>query len=461
VDLQQLRKQAKDLVRAARRDDPEALARLAGREVKLAAAQLVVAREQGYVSWPALIAAAEAGGDAVVLAATSGRPERARTRLDAEPALLEDPWVRLVLGRRWDGDVARPGGPRRWPPLVYVAHSALAGVDALEDLLRRGADPNASGPGEYGPVSALYGASGVVRDPERTRALLEAGATPDDEDSLYHAAESADTTCLRLLLAHGARTSDTSALAHALDYDALEPVRVLLDAGADANEGALVAHAVRRGRGPEAIELLAARGADLDRPGGETWRGDVPLRTPYQHAVLRANDGVAATLRRLGADTRVSAADAGVAALARGVAPAQPLPARLDVDQQEVLVLAALGGHLDAVVDAVGVEFAGVVGGSPSGTLLHHASWVGAPEAVRALLARGADPLAGADVAMPTPLGWAAGGSVYHRVPGRDYVAVADALVAAGDTITPAHVEAADGPLHAWLAARVERGAGG
>jgi hypothetical protein len=393
--------------------------------------------------------------EAFVSAATGGRAERARAGLAAHPELREDPWVRLVLGEPWVGDTVAPGGPRGWPPLVYVAHSALAGADALRDLLARGADPDVTGPGEYGPVSALYGASGVVRDPDKTRILLEAGATPDDNDSLYHATESADTTCLRLLLEHGARTAGTHALPHALDYEPLEPVRLLLDAGADPNEGALVAHAVRRGRGPETIELLAAHGADLDRPGGETWRGDVPLRTPYQHAVLRARDDVADTLRRLGAATTVSEEDAAVAALARGATPpAGALPATLDVDQQEVAILAALDGHLDAVADALGVGFSGVVGGSPAGTLLHHAGWVGAPATVAALLARGADPLAHAEVEMPTPLGWAAAGSVHHRVPGRDYVTVAEALVAAGDTITPAHREAADGPLHDWMAAR-------
>src|SRR5215212_771347 len=95
----------------------------------------------------------EADPEAVVLAATGGRPKRARAYLDASPELAGDPWVRLVLGRRWDGDVNRPGGPRRWPPLVYVAHSPFADATALEDLLRRGADPNAAGSGEYGPVS--------------------------------------------------------------------------------------------------------------------------------------------------------------------------------------------------------------------------------------------------------------------------------------------------------------------
>lgn len=447
MDVQQLRKQAKDLIRAARAGDEEALGRLGGRELKLAGAQLAVAREQGYASWPALVAAAEANADAVVLAATGGRADRARAYLDARPELAEDPWVRLVLGRRFEGDVNRPGGPRRWPPLVSVAHSPLASADAVKDLLRRGAEPNATGPGEHGPVGALYGAAGVVRDPSSTRALLEAGADPDDNESLYHAAETADTTCLELLLRAGARTSGTNALAHALDYESLEPVRVLLDAGADPNEGALVAHAVRRGRGPDAIELLAAHGADIDRPGGETWRGNVPLRTPYQHAVLRARDDVAEALRRLGADPSVAEQDVAVAALARGEHPLDALPPELDVDQQEVAILAALDGHVDVVVDALGAGFSGVVGGSPEGTLLQHAAWVGAPGIVERLLDRGADPLAG-------PLDWAAHGSQAHALPGRDYVAVAEALLAAGATITPAMVEEAHGPLHDWLAAR-------
>jgi ankyrin repeat protein len=199
-----------------------------------------------------------------------------------------------------------------------------------------------------------------------------------------------------------------------------------------------VAHAVRRGRGPEAVRLLAEYGADVNRPGGETWRGNVRLRTPYQHAVLRSRDDVAEALRELGADTTVAPEDLAIAALDG------PLPATFDVDQQEALILAALRGRLDAVIDAVGVGFKGVVGGSPEGTLLHHAAFVGSPELVRTLLARGAQPWG--------VLGWAAYGSAHRE---GDYVTVAEVLVAAGDTPTAEHVEAADGPLYDWLNERV------
>ena len=59
--LEQLRKEAKDLLRAARAGDAGALARIAsarrtnpGARVILAHAQLAIAREYGFPSWPRL-----------------------------------------------------------------------------------------------------------------------------------------------------------------------------------------------------------------------------------------------------------------------------------------------------------------------------------------------------------------------------------------------------------------------
>jgi hypothetical protein len=58
-DLDQLRRQARELLRAAARGEPDALARLhaVSDRVVLSAAQLAVAREYGFRSWPALKAA--------------------------------------------------------------------------------------------------------------------------------------------------------------------------------------------------------------------------------------------------------------------------------------------------------------------------------------------------------------------------------------------------------------------
>jgi ankyrin repeat protein len=384
-----------------------------------------------------------------VRAATEGRHSRAEAMLAAEPALEEDPWVRLVLGRAWDGDPNAAGGPLGWAPLLYTCHSSFPTTRLAVELLGRGADPNAFFVNEYGQMSALYGAAGIRHDPELTEALLGAGAEPDDGESLYHATEAESPECVRILLEHGAQTASTNALAHALDDDRLEHVRLLLEHGADPDEGAYVAHAVRRGRGPEVIELLVAHGADVDRPGGETWRGEVPLRTPYQHAVLRGKDELAELLARLGASTAVDPADAPVAAIARGERPEQALPEPLDPDAQEVIVLSALRGNLELVLDVAGPHFRGVVGGSPEGTLLHHAAWVGSPELVDRLLERGAD--ATARASFDTPLAWAAHGSQHHELPGRDHVGVAERLVAAGAKVEPRFRDAADGPLAEWL----------
>ena len=265
-----------------------------------------------------------------VRAATEQRRGRAERVLAARPELEHDPWVRLVLGRDWDGDPNAPGGPLGWAPLVYACHSCFETTALGRELLARGADPNAFFVNEYGEMSALYGAAGVKHDPELTRALLEAGADPDDGESLYHATEAESPECVRILLEHGARVDGTNALAHALDEDQVEHVRLMLEHGGDPNERLLVAHAVRRGRGAETIELLAANGADLDRPGGETWRGDVPLRTPYQHAFLRGKDGARRPARAARSlDRRRPRGRLGRAARARRASRRAPLPTSL------------------------------------------------------------------------------------------------------------------------------------
>ncbi len=453
--MEQLRKQAKDLVRAARGGDPEALARLGGLPVRLSSAQLVLAREHGHPSWPALVHAQEASAERFVRYATSGRRDLAEATLAARPELARDRWVALTLGRAWTGDPNEVGGPLRWAPLHYVCHSCFASVALARELLARGADPNAFFPNEHGPMSALYGAAGVLHDAALTRLLLEHGADPNGEpqfgDALYHSVESPDPACLRVLLEHGARARGSWALAHALDYERPAHVRLLLDAGAGTDDAALLVHAVRRGRGPEYVRLLAEHGADLDRRGGEWSTPPEQHRTAYANAVLRNRDDVAGLLAELGASTALPAGDRAVAAVARGERPTEPLPARLDHDQQEVLALAALDGRLELVVELLGVDFFAHVGGGPPGTLLHHACWVGDPAVVRRLLELGADPVARSGAEHGTPIAWAALGSQYHAIAGRDYVAVAEALVAAGAEVEPRFLDVAQGPLADWF----------
>jgi len=60
-DLDQLRRQARELLRAAANGEPHAVTRLSAvsDRMVLSAAQLAVAREYGFPSWPALKAEVE------------------------------------------------------------------------------------------------------------------------------------------------------------------------------------------------------------------------------------------------------------------------------------------------------------------------------------------------------------------------------------------------------------------
>ena len=79
ADIDQLRRKARELLRAAVAGEPEALARLRavpGRPT-LAAAQLAIAREHGFRSWPALRSEVESRRQSADwhLRADAGRPE--------------------------------------------------------------------------------------------------------------------------------------------------------------------------------------------------------------------------------------------------------------------------------------------------------------------------------------------------------------------------------------------------
>jgi ankyrin repeat protein len=163
--------------------------------------------------------------------------------------------------------------------------------------------------------------------------LLEAGADPDDNESLYHSAEAESPECVRLLLEHGAETRGTNALPRALDFDRIEPVRMLLEAGADPNEWPILTHAIRRGRAPSSFACSSSTARKIDRAGGEIeqWRQEMPPRTPCAQAILRGRDDVAEALAELGASTKLDPGDAGVAALVRGDGSAS-LPDELDLD---------------------------------------------------------------------------------------------------------------------------------
>lgn len=304
--LDHLRRQARDLHRALKRLDVAALQRAApyrvDAEASLAQAQLVLAREYGFASWPLLVeeverrracAADDAGFVAAWLTWAIGegyrrpRPERAWALAQTRAMAQRDAALVMALAC---GDLAtvqrllppprvhEPLPPLAAPPIAIAAFSGLARMAACRDglratvrwLLAQGANANTqlSVPGADHPLPVLYGATAHAGDGEIVRALLAAGADPNDNESLYHATEQADRSILDALVHAGARWPGTNALFRQLDHDDLPGLRQALALGADANELSPTTgtrplhHALMRGRGLAFVQALMAAGAD-------------------------------------------------------------------------------------------------------------------------------------------------------------------------------------------------------
>jgi hypothetical protein len=257
-DLDHLKKQAKHLLRdarageaaalhrflqilpAVRNVDPSALAQL---PLQLHDAQSVLARENGFQSWTELkryvewkqIDRAERLKTWLVWVDEGNSRERrlAVRMLREQPELFAaDPWLACSIGdhaiieQELDRDPSfanRPGGPLNMPPLVAVTRSRLILEPDFETplltcarlLLDRGASPDSSWINPKWPdppQSALYGAAGGTHHADMTALLLNAGANPNDNESLYHSVESRDCTCTRLLLDAGVRVAGTNAI---------------------------------------------------------------------------------------------------------------------------------------------------------------------------------------------------------------------------------------------------------
>jgi len=500
LNLDHLKKQAKQLIRLYRSRDAAAMARfrsalpaaaglgdedISSQQLRLHDAQSCIAREHGFASWPDLKRYVEVQAVAqkeravrvlhwaqlIYSADVSGTVNRANPRvalrfLADDPDLIAgDPWLACATGderalrQATQADPAwvnRPGGPLRLPPLCAVAHSSLLRVEEFRERLHRcaalliadGADVNQhfhsrwppgslSEPDQSCPLSTLYGAAGSNHDAALTRLLLEAGADPNDGESLYHSLE--NPACTRLLLEHGARIAESNAIYRAIDLEDATALKLLLAQGGDPNEparnapltdwGSPLAWAIYRRRPLHATALLDA-GADPSRP---TRDGLSPFRLALQFglaevaALLQARTDASETSD----DERFVAACArGDEAAARAVVSRRPdLPVALSTAQLRLLpdMAAAGADNVVRLMVRLGWPIA-VRGGDWDASALNLAVFRGDAVLTRFLLEHGAkwtEEHGHGDNACGT-LGWA---SLNEPIEGGDWVGCARALL--------------------------------
>ena len=445
ANLEQYKKQSRGFLNDLHQNIPGSLARLTATVPhftgvpKLSDAQLVIAREHGFASWPKFRQHIQALGLDVV-SKSSSFIEAAITRrkfIEAKSLLANTPGltgssiysavtygdfgtVRTLLDRN-PNLVRTPGGPRGRVPLLYVCFSWFIAereeeiLDTVRLLLERGADPSAAYREEpyidY-PCSALYGACGILNHPTLATILIDAGANLNDNESLYHSVEHRNHACTRLLLDRGANPIGTNALKHQLDYDDIEGLSLLLDHGADPNEPDKTDNALHwalfRNRSAEHIAALIAHGADINTPSKDGL-------TPYRLALRHGNRAAAKLIDEAGGNTQTIETDAFLEAASFQDRDSiqkvlKDSPGILQaLSPQELGMIADFAGestasHITLLLDAgFPIDARGTLNATP----LHWAAWSAKPETVKLLIERGAPIEAtGADLGS-TPLQWA------------------------------------------------------
>lgn len=462
-DLDQLRRQAKELVREAK-------------AANLAEAQRHLAKEHGFPSWAALKHHVEQlhhnrkeNAEKLInallnqdiqhtlwllkddqtlatfnfaTALLTGQAERVREELNEDASLAVTPISKLSL-----------------PPIIAFTRSWLTKpnpgriegfVACLNALLAAGADPNAAAPFEppYQTSSGtpLYYAASVHGNRELTRVLLAAGARTDDTETLYHVVERNDPELLRILRPHVTDFGQWSyAFLHLMDFEYPDLARTFLELGGvdlahrHPSSGMTPLHwAIQRGRSPEMIELLVRAGAD-------------PTLKDYHNMsayALAARTGDVAALRVLnaaGTPPPLDAVSQFLAAAARNdaglvsrlLADDPKLPSRLSFADYWTLHAVAAAGRPEAVEGLLTLaRFSPDLRDVRGATALHWAALHGDPATVRVILAHKPDLEAREREFHATPLGWAFWASVnFHPKPASpraDYAQVVALLLDAG-----------------------------
>src|ERR1041385_2973607 len=408
-NLEQYKKQAKELLKAYRSADVETIRRVKrshprfeklaepGFDISkfaLADAQLVIAREHGFESWPKFVqrievinseAAAAANPVAAFIEAAiwHGTMEAAEAILAAHPEIAQTSiHVAAILGddnavRRFISADPRSATKKEAPydgdALVYLCLSKYLRLDKMRSeaflraataLLDAGADPNSGfwSKDEYREFeTALYGAAGVTQHAELTRLLLERGADPNDNETFYHAPETYDNAAVKVLVESGKMRADLLAgmLLRKADWHDYEGIKYLLEHGADPNLVTLWGYtalhqALRRDNALRNIELNLEHGADPAIKTVTKIAAHFPpvngQRSGVAIAAHRGRGDVLEAMERRGIAMEFSGVDRLIAACARNDAAAVRSIAASE--PQLVQELLAQGGRLLA-------EFAG------------------------------------------------------------------------------------------------------